>query len=68
MPQVPRVLAVKPKSETPGAEEAPPHRKPVRGVESVHLEEGADQNVVMRDTILRLHEDGRRVIADPIVL
>lgn len=67
-PQVPRVPTVKLKSETPSTEQAFPHRKTTRGVESVRLEEGADQNVVMEDTILRLHESGRRVIADPIVL
>lgn len=66
-PQVRRVSTVKLKSETPGVEVPPPH-KASRGVKSVRLEEGADQNAIMQDTILRLHQSGRRVIADPIVL
>lgn len=68
LPQIPRVLMVKPKSETPNADGRSPRLKATRGVESILIEEGADRNAVMQDTILRLHESGRRVIADPIVL
>ena len=67
-PQVFRVPTAKLKSETPSTEKGSLRREATRGVESVPLEEGADQNVVMQDTILRLHDSGRRVIADPIVL
>lgn len=59
---------VKLKSETPNVEKTPPHLKATRGVESVRIGDGADRNTVMQDTILQLHESGRRVIADPIVL
>ena len=68
LPQIPRVLMVKPKSETPNADGRSPRLKATRGVESILIEEGADRNAVMQDTMLRLHESGRRVIADPIVL
>jgi len=67
-PQISRVSMVKLKSETPNVEKTPPHRKATRGVESVRIGDGADRNTVMQDTILQLHESGRRVIADPIVL
>lgn len=67
-PQVSRVLSAKLKSETPSSERPSPHHKATSGVESVRLEDGADQNVVMQDTLLRLHQSGRRVIADPIIL
>lgn len=54
--------------ETPEMGEAPHRRRTTRGVESVRMDEGADRNAVMQDTILKLHQSGRRVIADPRVL
>ena len=66
--QIPRVLMASSKSETPEVGKPPPYRRPTRGVESIRIDEGADRNAVMQDTILRLHKAGRRVIADPIVL
>lgn len=56
------------KSETPDIVKASPYRRATRGVESVRIDDDADRNAVMQDTILRLHQAGRRVIADPIVL
>jgi len=67
-PQLPLILTASLKSETPEIGKAPLHRRATRGVESVRIDEGADRNAVMQDTILRLHQGGRRVIADPIVL
>ncbi|KAF9649640.1 hypothetical protein BDM02DRAFT_3186132 [Thelephora ganbajun] len=64
VPQIPRML----KSETPEIRETAPHHGATRGVESVRIEEATDRNTVMQDTILRLHQSGRRVIDDPIVL
>lgn len=67
-PQIPRILTASFKSDTPETGKAPLHRRATRGVESVRIGEGTDRDAVMHDTILRLHQDGRRVIADPIVL
>jgi hypothetical protein len=67
-PNITRVLTAKLKSETPRIDKAYPHREATRGVESVRIEEGTDRNALMQDTILQLHQRGRRVIADPIVL
>lgn len=67
-PRIPRVLIANLKSETPDTRDTPPYRRATRGVESVPIDEDTDRNAVMQDTILRLHQGGRRVITDPIVL
>ena len=64
---IPQITA-KLKGETPSVENTSLYREATRGVESVRIESDADRNAVMQDTILRLHQTGRRVIADPIVL
>jgi len=67
-PQIPRILVSNLKSETPDTGKTPLRRGATRGVESVRIDGDADRDTVMQDTILRLHQGGRRVIADPIVL
>lgn len=65
---IPCILTANLKSETPETRNPPPYRRVTRGVETVRIDEGTDRNAVMQDTLLRLHQDGRRVITDPIVL
>ena len=67
-PRIPHILTASLKSETPEVLNTPPDHRATRGVESICIDEGTDRNVVMQDTILRLHQGGRRVITDPIVL
>lgn len=66
--QIPYIPTAGLELETPEIENARPRRRTTRGVESVRMDQGADRNAVMQDTILRLHQGGMRVIADPRVL
>ena len=67
--QIPYVPRAGLELETPGPiGETHPRRGTTRGVEVVRMDEGADRNAVMQDTILRLHQGGMRVTADPRVL
>jgi len=54
--------------EIPEIGRTPPRHRTTRGVESVRMDEGTDRNAVMQDTILRLHQGGKRVTGDPRVL
>ena len=67
-PPILHIQAASSEPETSEIGKAPPYRRATRGVESVRIDEGTDRNAVMQDTILQLHQDGRRVISDPIVL
>ena len=68
VPQIPRIFTASLKSEPPETGQTLPHHRATRGVESVPIDEGGDRSAVMQNTIMQLHQSGRRVIADPIVL
>jgi hypothetical protein len=68
VPQIPRIFTASLKSEPPETGQTLPHHRATRGVESVPIDESADRSAVMQNTIMQLHQSGRRVIADPIVL